>query len=128
MNGVCCAPSQVRNSSEVAGEPQVVCATGFLRGFRYDPLLSRLVEEHALDTYDRWIVLAPDCTVPSLTDARRTLAVAGAAPFLPADPVQRAALLDLFLLDKALYELNYELNSRPDWTRIPLRGLAELLG
>ena len=64
---------------ELNGEPQVVCATGFLRGFRHDPLLSRLVEEHALDTRDRWIVLAPDCTVPSLTDASRTLAVAGAA-------------------------------------------------
>ena len=36
-------------------------------------------------------------------------------------------LLDLFLIDKALYELNYELNNRPDWVRIPLRGLAELL-
>jgi maltose alpha-D-glucosyltransferase/alpha-amylase len=56
------------------------------------------------------------------------LAAAGAAAFLPVDPVQRAALLDLFLLEKALYELNYELNSRPDWARIPLRGLAEWLG
>ncbi|HET7694944.1 MAG TPA: maltose alpha-D-glucosyltransferase [Vicinamibacterales bacterium] len=55
------------------------------------------------------------------------LAAAGAAPFLPADPVQRAWLLDLLLLDKALYELNYELNNRPEWVRIPLRGLAELL-
>ena len=56
------------------------------------------------------------------------LAVAGGAPFVPADPAQRAALLDLFLLDKALYELNYELNNRPEWARIPLRGLAEFLG
>src|SRR5258708_2624192 len=56
------------------------------------------------------------------------LAVAGAAGFLPADPGPRAALLDLFLLDKALYELNYELNNRPDWARIPLRGLSEWLG
>jgi maltose alpha-D-glucosyltransferase/alpha-amylase len=56
------------------------------------------------------------------------LAIADAAPFLPADPVQRATLLDLFLLDKAVYELNYELNNRPDWTRIPLRGLSEWLG
>ncbi|HVD92423.1 MAG TPA: maltose alpha-D-glucosyltransferase [Vicinamibacterales bacterium] len=55
------------------------------------------------------------------------LAVAGSAPFVPADPVKRAALLDLFLLDKALYELNYELNNRPDWVRIPLRGLTDLL-
>ncbi len=56
------------------------------------------------------------------------LAVAGAAGFLPADPGPRAALLDLFLLDKVLYELNYELNNRPDWARIPLRGLSEWLG
>jgi trehalose synthase-fused probable maltokinase len=55
------------------------------------------------------------------------LAAAGHAIFVPADPVQRAALLDLLLIDKALYELNYELNNRPEWVRIPLRGLADLL-
>jgi len=54
-------------------------------------------------------------------------AAAGDAPFVPADPCQRAALLDLYLIDKALYELNYELNNRPEWVRIPLRGLSELL-
>jgi maltose alpha-D-glucosyltransferase/alpha-amylase len=52
---------------------------------------------------------------------------AGEAPFLPRNPAQRAALLDLFLFDKAFYELHYELNSRPDWVRIPLKGLLELL-
>ncbi len=50
----------------------------------------------------------------------------GDAPFLPADPVQRASLLDLFLLDKAFYELHYELNNRPEWVRIPLNGILEL--
>ena len=61
------------------GAPQVICATGFLRGFRHDPLLARLVAEHGLETEDRWIVLAPDSTVPALTDGRRTLALAGVA-------------------------------------------------
>jgi hypothetical protein len=56
---------------------QVICATGFLRGFRHDPLLRRLVEEHDLPTHDRWIVLAADSTAPSLTDDRRTLSLAG---------------------------------------------------
>ena len=56
------------------------------------------------------------------------LAAAGNAPILPADAAQRTALLDLFLVDKALYELSYELNNRPDWARIPLHGLAERLG
>ena len=37
------------------------------------------------------------------------------------------ALLHLFELEKALYELRYELGNRPDWVRVPLRGLAELL-
>jgi trehalose synthase-fused probable maltokinase len=55
------------------------------------------------------------------------LAAAGSAPFIPADPAMLSTLLDLFLLDKALYELNYELNNRPDWVRIPLHGLKELL-
>jgi maltose alpha-D-glucosyltransferase / alpha-amylase len=57
---------------------------------------------------------------------RGYLAAAGGAAFLPADPVQRASLLDLFLIEKALYELLYEQNSRPDWVRIPLQGLEEL--
>ena len=36
-------------------------------------------------------------------------------------------LLDIFLLDKAVYELNYELNNRPDWVQIPLRGITDLM-
>jgi len=32
------------------------------------------------------------------------------------------------VLDKALYELNYELNNRPHWLRIPLTGIMEILG
>ena len=52
---------------------------------------------------------------------------AGHAQFVPREHSQRDALLRLFVLDKALYELNYELNSRPDWVRIPLRGVLDLL-
>ena len=37
-------------------------------------------------------------------------------------------LLDAYLLEKALYELRYELNSRPDWVHIPLQGILELVG
>jgi len=56
---------------------QVVCATGFLRGFRYDPLLSALAREHALAAVDDWLVLTDDATVPGLTNAHRTLMVSG---------------------------------------------------
>jgi maltose alpha-D-glucosyltransferase/alpha-amylase len=52
---------------------------------------------------------------------------AGSAAILPALPEDFAALLDAFMLDKAFYELAYELNNRPDWVRIPLRGILSLL-
>ena len=58
---------------------------------------------------------------------RAYFTTATGAIFVPADPAQRDALLQLFQLDKALYELNYELNNRPDWVRIPLRGILDLL-
>jgi cation diffusion facilitator CzcD-associated flavoprotein CzcO len=61
----------------VNGAEQIVCATGFKRGYEYDPLLRRLVEEHGLATEERWLVLADDCSVPILTDETRTLALAG---------------------------------------------------
>ena len=63
---------------ELNGAEQVICATGFRRGFEHDPLLARLVAEHGLATAERWIVLAPDSTVPALTDGTRTLSLAGA--------------------------------------------------
>ncbi|MEO5694190.1 MAG: maltose alpha-D-glucosyltransferase [Usitatibacter sp.] len=45
---------------------------------------------------------------------------------VPAQPESFRCLLDLFLIEKALYELRYEIANRPDWLEIPLRGLLEL--
>jgi len=53
---------------------------------------------------------------------------AGAASFVPTGEVQRRILLDHFLFEKAIYEVRYELNSRPDWVGIPIRGILELMG
>jgi maltose alpha-D-glucosyltransferase/alpha-amylase len=36
-------------------------------------------------------------------------------------------LLNGYLLQKAMYELGYELNHRPDWVRIPLAGINQIL-
>jgi maltose alpha-D-glucosyltransferase/alpha-amylase len=46
---------------------------------------------------------------------------------VPADAESFRALLDLFLVEKALYELRYEIANRPDWIDIPLTGITELL-
>jgi len=63
---------------ELNGGEQIICATGFKRGYRHDPLLAGLVDQHGLDTAEEWIQLAPDSTVPALTNRARTLALAGA--------------------------------------------------
>jgi maltose alpha-D-glucosyltransferase/alpha-amylase len=49
------------------------------------------------------------------------------ASFLPTERTELELLLDIFLLDKAVYELHYELNNRPDWVHIPLRGITDLM-
>jgi len=71
------AEGRFRASAGLNGAAQVICATGFKRGFRHDALLARLVEEHRLETAEDWIVLAPDSTIPALSDESRTLALAG---------------------------------------------------
>ena len=54
------------------------------------------------------------------------LAYAGPASLLPLFQEERQVLLDAYLLEKAVYELGYELNNRPDWVRIPLQGIRQL--
>lgn len=49
------------------------------------------------------------------------------APFWPGDQRSRDLLLFIHLLEKAVYELGYELNNRPDWAGIPLQALLDLL-
>jgi maltose alpha-D-glucosyltransferase/alpha-amylase len=53
------------------------------------------------------------------------LEVAAGAPFIPADRNELKALLDAYLLSKAVYELGYELNNRPHWVAIPLQGILQ---
>jgi maltose alpha-D-glucosyltransferase/alpha-amylase len=57
---------------------------------------------------------------------RAYLAATRGAAFLPPDVDDLETLLQAFILDKALYELGYELNNRPDWVHIPLTGLRRL--
>jgi maltose alpha-D-glucosyltransferase/alpha-amylase len=47
-------------------------------------------------------------------------------PRLIPEPDQAQVLLNAYLLEKALYELLYELNNRPAWVRIPLMGILGL--
>jgi len=55
------------------------------------------------------------------------LRVATQLPLLPQSQEELDALLNALMLDKAVYEVGYELNHRPDWVHIPINGLLQLL-
>ena len=54
------------------------------------------------------------------------LQVAGEAAFMPKSEEHLRMLLSSYVLEKLLYELRYELNNRPTWSQIPLRGILQL--
>jgi maltose alpha-D-glucosyltransferase/alpha-amylase len=56
------------------------------------------------------------------------LETAANAVFVPFDRGDLRALLRSYSVLKAMYELRYELNNRPKWTAIPLRGLLQVVG
>ncbi len=51
----------------------------------------------------------------------------GKTLFLSESGEEIKTLLDIYLLEKAIYELGYELNHRPDWVHVPLQGILELV-
>ena len=59
---------------------------------------------------------------------RGYLTTSDGAPYLPKTRDELSVLLDTFTLEKAVYELGYELDNRPDWVFIPLHGIARLVG
>ncbi len=108
-------------------------AAGMLRSFHYAPYAVVLgaapgsyvrTEDLALlETGARfWYVSV------SAAFLRAYLAHSANRGYLPSKREHTDVLLSAYLFEKALYEIVYELNNRPDWVRIPLRGVLDLLG
>jgi maltose alpha-D-glucosyltransferase/alpha-amylase len=105
---------------------------GLLRSFDYasHAALRRMVEQNAISAEqlprfaawaNRWTHWINAACLESY------LAQIGTSDILPADVPERALLLDTHLLRKAVYELGYEANNRPDWLPIPCRGILALI-
>ncbi len=58
---------------------------------------------------------------------RSYLEAAQEASFIPNNEEDVTLMLEIYLLEKAVYEVGYELNNRPDWVRIPLKGIKRLM-
>lgn len=98
---------------------------GMLRSFHYAayfalqdfPSARAQLESHA----ETWSAAASERYRETWLNAARDTGV------LPSDEATAALLLRAFLIEKAIYEVGYELNNRPDWLPIPLRGLLQVI-
>ncbi len=102
---------------------------GMIRSFHYaafaglremplDPSTSMSLERWA----DQWYKC---CAIAFLKSYTQTVNGTG---LIPSDEPSFKNLLNAFLLEKSIYELAYELNNRPAWASIPIRGIWDLLG
>jgi trehalose synthase-fused probable maltokinase len=102
---------------------------GMLRSFHYAAFAPLLGEDRVLgDDVSRMGAWAETWNSKV---AERYLAkyftTAKDAAYLPATQTEIQTVLELHLLEKAIYELGYELNNRPTWVGIPLQGISKLL-
>jgi maltose alpha-D-glucosyltransferase/alpha-amylase len=102
---------------------------GMLRSFDYAirSAVMNLGAERAeqLETLEPWVRLWEEQTRKAFLEGYAEGA-RGAASY-PEDEENARALVELFTLEKALYEIRYELDNRPDWVGIPVRGILDLL-
>ena len=103
---------------------------GMLRSFSYAAYagLDSYLQRHpgAAKSLEPWSQLWQNAVSTEFLNAWRTTVAAN--PHLTPQPLQAHRLLNAYLLEKALYELLYELNNRPTWVRIPLAGILALPG
>ncbi len=101
---------------------------GIMRSLSYaaDTVLRRVAAVHPEDTptLERWAKGWEERATSAFLDGCRE--GAQSCPAYPGDPAATRDLLHLFVIEKALYEINYELSHRPEWAGIPLRGILTL--
>jgi len=95
---------------------------GMLRSFDYAAATVERVREGGPPG---WVAAWRQAVSTSFVDAWWAGVVG--SPAAPADEDELRRLLDLFLIEKAVYEIGYELDHRPEWVAIPIEGLLGLL-
>ncbi len=102
---------------------------GMLRSFSYaaqTAFMSHATRRpQSAASLEPWAALWERCVSAVFLSAYR--AETQGARLLPEDSATLARLLDAYVMEKALYELAYEIGNRPTWVRIPLLGILSLV-
>ena len=111
-----------------AKHPPLKDVAGMLRSFSYAAFaaLMRYTARRPADSsqMEPWARLWESSVSAEFLRAYRE--TAAASPIVPQERDTFDGLLGIYVLDKALYELIYELDNRPAWIRIPLHGILSL--
>ena len=103
---------------------------GMLRSFSYAAYtgLMRMLTRRPGDAerLEPWARLWEQSACSAFLRTYRLTMKAAGGLMVPVDMEAFEQLLEIYMLDKALYELMYELNNRPAWVRIPLAGILAL--
>ncbi|MDB5863061.1 MAG: treS, partial [Betaproteobacteria bacterium] len=100
---------------------------GMLRSFSYAAAGALAKAAESPDDLNKLGPLAADWETQARTAFLTAYDEAARAARIYAKREDMETLLAFFELEKALYELRYELNNRPDWVRTPLAGIVRLL-
>lgn len=114
-------------------QPAMVDVAGMMRSFHYAPFAF-------IKGIDKGLAIASKDLPPqagpwgqfwsmwvSAAFLKAYLRIASGTCFWPQDETAVRLLFNVYLMEKAVYEIGYELNNRPDWAEIPLSGLKDHL-
>ena len=102
---------------------------GMIRSFHYAAYIALnkgiTVKIENISEMEHWAVLwysyVSGVFLRSYLDAVKNM------PLVPQDKEELNIMLNAFILEKAVYELGYEINNRPEWITIPMKGIKRLL-
>ena len=102
---------------------------GMIRSFHYAAYTTLSLSQFIRDTNISNLESAADLWSSKVAGVfvKSYFETVGKADFLPKEEKDLDVLLQIYLLDKAIYELGYELNNRPDWVTIPVKGIKRIL-
>jgi maltose alpha-D-glucosyltransferase/alpha-amylase len=102
---------------------------GMIRSYHYAPYASLFLDTKLSDSDREQLMPFADLWFHYMSGffMEAYLQAVKDSPLVPENEEDLRVLMQTFLLEKAIYELGYELNNRPEWVIVPLRGIRQVM-